>query len=346
MSDHAQLPRELQREVQTLVEQTKQRSGFPVRRTLAALEIPPGSYYRWCRSMAPNGGSSPDPPPRPGSIYEVLDSERRTILDYALRHAEVRHRELAWKMADEGVCAVSSSTVYRVLREANLICRWKPRGRRQGAGRPAPPIRPDQLWQTDIRYTKVGSRNYYLLSFLDAYSRYIVYHELLTSMDGLSVSIAAAAAIETLPAGVRPTIQSDHGSGFIAREFAGTLAASGVGHTLIRPHTPTDNSLIERYHRTIGERIEAHELGSFTEAKAVIAGLIDDYNHRRLHSSLSFLRPVDYYRGNPDALLARRRRKLQEARELRKQENLKLRQRLIPWTEDRHSYSTNRVVSL
>jgi hypothetical protein len=46
---------------------------------------------------------------------------------------------------------------------------------------------------------------------------------------------------------------------------------------------------------------------------------------------LSYLTPADYYRGNPEALLAERRRKLKEARDLRKQENLKLRQRLIPW---------------
>ena len=221
-----------------------------------------------------------------------------------MTHPEVRHRELAWKMLDDGVCAVSSSTVYRVLRESNLVCRWKPKERRQGTDRPPPPTKPDQLWQTDIRYTKVRERNYYLLSFVDAYSRYVVHHELLTTMDGLSVSVGAAAAIETLPQEVRPTIQSDHGSGFIAREFAGTLAESGVGHTLIRPHTPTDNGIIERYHRTIGEKIEEHELEDFTQAKAVIVGIIDHYNYRRLHSSLSYLRPVDYYRGDPTTLLA------------------------------------------
>ena len=74
--------------------------------------------------------------------------------------------------------------------------------------------------------------------------------------------------------------------------------------------------------------------------------VVELYNHRRLHSSLSYLRPVDYYRGDPTTLLAERRRKLQEARELRKQENLKLRQRLIPWSPDEHSYSERRVVSL
>ena len=338
---------ELQGEVRTLVEQTKTRSGWPVRRTLAALEIAPGSYYRWRQAKAAMESAPVDPrPPGRGSMYEVLESERRTILEYAMTHPEVRHREWAWKMLDDGACAVSSSTVYRVLREANLVCRWAPSTKRQGSGQPPPPTRPDQLWQTDIRYTKVGERNYYLLSFLDAYSRYVVHHELLTTMDGLSVSVGAAAAIETLPSEVRPTIQSDHGSGFIAREFAGTLAESNVGHTLIRPHTPTDNGRIERYHRTIGEKIEEHDLENFTQAKAVIAGIIDHYNHRRLHSSLSYLRPVDYYRGNPEALLAERRRKLQAARQLRKQENLKLRQKLIPWRQEELRYSTSPVVSL
>ena len=83
---------------------------------------------------------------------------------------------------------------------------------------------------------------------------------------------------------------------------------------MIRPHTPTDNGIIERYHRTIGERIEAHDLEDFTQAKAVIAGIIEHYNHRRLHSSLSYLRPVDYYRGDPATLLAERRRKVRATR--------------------------------
>jgi hypothetical protein len=60
---------------------------------------------------------------------------------------------------------------------------------------------------------------------------------------------------------------------------------------------------------------------------------MDHYNHERLHSSLGFLRPIDFYRGNPTAMLADRRRKLEQARNLRKQENLKLRQRLLRWQE-------------
>ena len=344
MSDHPQLPSELQGEVKVLVEQTKKRSRWPVRQTLRALEIAPGSYYRWCRATAHGKPRVRSPA---GSMYELLDSERQAIIHYALEHPEVRHRELAWKMLDEGVVAVSASSVYRVLREANLVCRWKPKAQVKGTGRDDKPSRPDEKWQTDIKYVRIGARNYYLLSFMDVYSRYIVHHELLTWMDGQSVSVEAAAAIATLDADVRPDIQSDHGSGFIAREFAETLSETGVTHTKIRPHTPTDNAEIERYHRTIGERIDKENLEDVTQAKAVIGGIIDAYNNVRLHSALSFLRPVDYYRGDPEALLAERRRKLHAARELRKQENIELRQRLIPWVEDHTvSYPKAAIVSL
>ena len=133
------MPVELQREVQTLVKTTRQRSGWPARRTLAALEIAPGSYYRWWSSATSGSAAGDASRPSRGSMYEVLHGERKAIVDYALKHPQVRHRELAWKMLDEEVCAVSSSTVYRVLREANLVCRWKPKERRKGSGPPAAP---------------------------------------------------------------------------------------------------------------------------------------------------------------------------------------------------------------
>ncbi len=69
----------------------------------------------------------------------------------------------------------------------------------------------------------------------------------------------------------------------------------------------------------------------FTTTADRIDEIIDHYNHERLHSSVGFLRPMDFYRGKPETLQAKRHRKLQEAKQLRKQENLKLRQRLLPW---------------
>lgn len=310
----------------SIVEQTQSRSRWPLSQILRALEVSRSSFHRWRRELPAHSAARP----KRRSLYEILNSEREAILDYARNHPDIRHRELAWRMLDDGICAISPSTVYRVLSEADLVCRWKQRRRAKGDGAPELPTRPDQRWQTDIRYTKVRGRNYYLLSFIDVFSRYIVHHELLTMMDGQTVATEAQAAIETLPSDAeRPTIQSDHGSCFVAHEYAATLRDNGVGRTLIRPHTPTDNGVIERFHRTFGEHYETYEPADLEEAKRVIAGIIDHYNNKRLHASLSYLRPIDVYRGNPEALLAERRRKLTRAREYRKQENLKLRQRML-----------------
>lgn len=339
-----QLPIELKEQVVTLVQQTQERSGWTVQAALRALEIAPSSYHRWRRHMPMPGVARRT---RQRSPFEILAREREAILAYARQHPEIRHRELAWRMLDDGVCAVSPSTVYRVLRETGLVCRWKPRARARGDGRPDAPTRPDERWQTDIRYTKVKGRNYYLLGFIDEYSRYIVHHALLTAMDGLTVSTEAQAAIETLPeGGSRPTVQSDHGSCFVAHEYASTLREAGVGRTLIRPHTPTDNGIIERFQRTFGEQFEAYDPADVTEAKTIIAQIIDHYNHERLHASLGYLPPVEVYRGDPETRLAERRRKLRTARAFRKQENLKLRQKMLPLDDGENvSYSQVAKVS-
>jgi transposase InsO family protein len=42
---------------------------------------------------------------------------------------------------------------------------------------------PDERWQTDIMYVKIQGWFFYLIIFIDEYGRYIVHHNLLTSMD-------------------------------------------------------------------------------------------------------------------------------------------------------------------
>jgi len=53
-------------------------------------------------------------------------------VEYALQHPEVRHLALPWRILDGSVCAVWPASVYRVLREANLVCRRKPQAMATG----------------------------------------------------------------------------------------------------------------------------------------------------------------------------------------------------------------------
>jgi transposase InsO family protein len=328
------MPPELQQQVDMVVKETRQRSGWPVKRILSALGVSPASYYRWLKEEA-WAKALPNPPLKPVQAYEVLPEERQAVKEYALAHPELRHRELAWRMVDDDVAFLSPSTVYRILREEKLVCPWRRRSKRRRE-EDEKAQRPDERWATDLKYVAVGERNYYLISFLDEYSRYIVHHELLSSMDGHSVSLAAEAALETLARNetgeltVKPEIRSDNGSGYISREFGGVLDEHGLSHRRIKPHCPEENGLIERAQRTIGEALEEEEWENCHQAVEVIDKVIAWYNERRLHSALGFLRPIDYYRGVPAKLHEERRRKMAQARHRRKEKNLQLRQLTLP----------------
>ena len=318
------------------VEQTKQRSGWSARRTLQALGISRGTYYRWLKEAAwlkPQRGPVP-----PVQMFEALPEERQAVLAYARQHPTIRHRELAWRMVDEDVAYLSPSTVYRILSSANLVCRMRGRVKRYREEQEKA-TRPNQIWGTDLMYLKIGGVDYFYLGFIDEYSRYIVAWELLTGMDGQRVSVAAQAALETLPRNARgelqekPEIRSDNGSCYISREFHGVLNHYGLTHAKIKPHCPEENGVMERSNRTIREALEEEELETRYQAEDALERIIDWYNMERLHSSLGFLRPVDYYRGEPAKLQEERRRKLAAARHRRRERNLELRQPTLPLTD-------------
>jgi putative transposase len=320
----------LQERVHEEVEQTRRRSGWPAQRTLVGLGIARRTYYRWLKEEA-WARALPVDPVKPVQPYEALPEEKQAVLDYARRHPELRHRELAWRMVDEDVACLSASTVYRLLKEANLVCPWRRRKKRSRSVEEKPK-KANERWVTDLMQVQVGAGTYFVVSFMDEYSRYIVHHEVLLGIDGITLSLAAQKAVETLPRGVdglpvnRPVIQSDNGSGYIAREYLQVLKEHGLGHHRIKPHCPEENGVIERSFRTLREALEGEELRHLLDAERVLSKVVRWYNEERLHSALGYLAPATYYRGDPEARYAERRRKLVEARHRRREKNLGMKQ--------------------
>jgi len=80
---------------------------------------------------------------------------------------------------------------------------------------------------------------------------------------------------------------------------------------------------MERANRTLREALEGEELTDLLQARAMLDRIVRRYHEERLHSALGYLRPVDYYRGDPRRLHEIRRLKLAQARQARKAANFR-----------------------
>ncbi len=291
-----------------------ERAGYSVKKALKILGISRSWYYaQMAFSPILDGRFNP---------LAVRDDEEWIVIGYRHEHPEMSFREIAYAMIDEDIAYLSPSTIYSILKRNNLIVEWK--RPLWESTRPEHANRPDERWQTDIMYIKINGRFFYLLIFIDEYSRYIVHHSLLTSMDADSVSFEAQMAIDILRKDslAEPVIQSDNGSSFIAMEFKFVLRENHLTQKLIRPHTPEQNGIVERANKTMRESLVPVILTDYEQAKSEISRIIQHYNNERRHSSLNYLTPIQYYRGNPEVLLAIREAKIEKARVLRREANM------------------------
>jgi transposase InsO family protein len=301
-------------EVLALVQQTQERSRWPLGKILKALGLARAVYYRW-QARATTDGLADRPAQAPRTA-ELLPEERQAIVQYAATQPGAGYRRLAWEMVDAAVAAASPSAVYDVLRAAGTLYRPTPE---PGSGRKPPPAtRPDQRWHLDVLYLWVVGRWYFLTTVIDAYSRYIVAWELGWSLTGNAMGLVLQTAVDQTP-GATPEVVTDNGPEFVSQDFVRVVKAQELQRIRTRVHHPQSNGRIERYHRTFREEGWAGaQPADYPAAQTLIARWVETYNHTRLHSALNYLTPAEYYRGNPETRLAERQAKLLAARQRRK----------------------------
>ncbi len=107
--------------------------------------------------------------------------EKEAIIDFHGKNPLEGYRRLTFMMLDTDVVAVSPASVWRVLKQAGLLSRWKAKPPRKGTGFEQP-LQPHQHWHIDVSYINLCGAFYYLCSVLDGYSRFLVHWDLRESM--------------------------------------------------------------------------------------------------------------------------------------------------------------------
>jgi len=228
-------------------------------------------------------------------------------------------------MLDADVVACSPASVYRVLSAAGLLQRHNTKPSAKGTGF-VQPLKPHEHWHVDVAYLNIAGTFYHLCSILDGCSRSILHWEIRPTMTEANVEQIVQRARERFP-GVTPRIISDNGPQFVAKDFKEFIRICGMTHVKTSPYYPQSNGKIERFHRTIkGDCIRTQTPLSLEDAQRVVAGYVEHYNTVRLHSAIGYVTPQAKLEGRDQAILAERDRKLEAARERRKQQRQAARQ--------------------
>lgn len=293
----------------------KDRTEIAAKTIVAWLGINAGKFYDWKNRYGKvNDHNSWIP-----RDHWLTAEEKAAIIEFHAEYPLEGYRRLTFMMLDANVVAASPASVYRVLKEADLIGRSKSKASAKGAGFHQP-LKPHQHWHIDISYINVAGTFYYLCSVLDGFSRYLVHWEIREQMLEADVEVVLQRSREKYP-GTQPRIISDNGPQFIAKDFKQYIRISGMTHVKTSPYYPQSNGKLERFHRTIkADCIRPGTPLSLEDARRIVTEFVEHYNDVRLHSGLGYVTPAIKLAGLEQQIFDQRDEKLAAARVRRQQQ--------------------------
>ena len=291
-----------------------ERTDLPVQVTLRQLGIPSSTFYGWYKRYLGGGFDAlrdKKPPPRP-RWNKVPEKVRAEVIDLALQKTELSARELACHFTDERQYFLSESSVYRILKAADLITspayvlmsasdRFK-----------HPTKRVNEIWQTDFTYLRVIGWGWdYLSTVMDDFSRFILAYKLGPTMASTDVTetldqALALTGVKSVRVRHRPRLLSDNGPAYVSKNLRDYLGEQGMTHARGRPYHPQTQGKIERYHRSMKNVVKLEHYHFPWELQAAVRDFVAYYNHRRYHESLDNCTPADVYYGRHHQVLSKR----------------------------------------
>ena len=236
-------------EILTVIE-TSQQQGVSARHSCSLLAIEPRRVVRWQQQSRQGQGLANLSPGPKDPLHRVLPEEIDQIVTLAKsqEYVDLSHRLLAVTAWDKGLFQASFSTVYRVLKEQNLMTARGPS--RPHNGHSKAPVRkaltgPNQRWCWDISYLSTFQKGEYLYLYLllDEWSRKAVqwrihWQQTAEESRRLLAGGLTDQNILDLPEDQRPEVINDRGRQMKAKPIQRLCEDHGLPQLFARPRTP------------------------------------------------------------------------------------------------------------
>ena len=161
------------------------------------------------------------------------------------------------------------------------------------------PVRPNQLWVSDITYIRLIDEFCYLSLVTDAYSRRIVGYCLYPTLQKEGPVSALKMALSSLPATTTDSLihHSDRGRQYCCDAYTNVLTERKVIISMTEKGDPYENALAERVNRTMKEEFLLDKgFDSFELASAAVSNAVNIYNTQRPHDSCNHLTPNEAHK--------------------------------------------------
>ena len=177
------------------------------------------------------------------------------------------------------------------------------------------PMRPNQLWVSDITYIRLIDEFCYLSMITDAYSRRIVGYCLYPTLQKEGPVAALKMAISSLPVIETGSLihHSDRGKQYCCDDYINVLNNRKVLISMTENGDPYENALAERMNKTMKEEFILDQgFSSFDLAAAAVSKAVKNYNTLRPHDSCDRMTPDQAHQCNGPIPMRWKKRKKQE----------------------------------
>ncbi len=261
------------------------------------------TVHRWIKSLKHFGPIGLNERSRKPKRMRAPTTSSETVM----RIVQLRKQYPAWSkykikvlLEREGI-QVSASTVGRILKRRGLIDKKTSRKRRKAALRPKMRFpkglsisQEGQLIQIDTKYIMLpGGEKFYQFTAIDVLTK----RRVLRVYSSESSRNGAKFLKECFLGFPYPilAIQTDNGSPFL-KEFDKLYKEKNIPHYYIHPHTPKENTYVERSHRS--DKREFYQQGKVSSLLYVMQRRIRErenlWNNIRPHEALGQLTPSEY----------------------------------------------------
>lgn len=262
-------------------------------RLCKAAEVSRSGYYRYIK---------------PGEDRTEEMELRDEIQKIAIQMPAYGYRRITAELGRRN-WVVNRKRVLRIMREDNLLCLRRRSFVRTTDSDHKLPIYPNlaknlevsglnQLWVADITYIRLQHEFVYLAVILDSFSRRVIGWALGRTLESDLAVDALRMAIKGRRVEPGLVHHSDRGSQYASRLYTDLLEDQGIRISMSRRGNPYDNAQAESFMKTLKyEEVYRSEYRDIGDARRCIRRFIESvYNHRRLHSALGYLPPVEFER--------------------------------------------------